>query len=59
MGQWLIADFSVSDVHFQLWMLLVATVILSLAPDGAVCLLAPQGRGRTAGPSPALPAFGN
>ena len=28
MGQWLIADLSVSDVHFQLWMLLVATVIL-------------------------------
>jgi hypothetical protein len=23
MGQWLIADLSVSDVHFQLWMLLV------------------------------------
>ena len=28
MGQWLIADLSVSDVHFQLWMLLVAGVIL-------------------------------
>ena len=28
MGQWLIADLSVSDVHFQLWMLLVATFIL-------------------------------
>ena len=24
MGQWLIADLSVSDVHLQLWMLLVA-----------------------------------
>ena len=28
MGQWLIADLSVSDVHLQLWMLLVAGVIL-------------------------------
>ena len=28
MGQWLIADLSVSDVHFRLWMLLVATFIL-------------------------------
>ena len=28
MGQWLIADVSVSDVHLQLWMLLVAGVIL-------------------------------
>jgi hypothetical protein len=28
MGQWLITDLSVSDVHFQLWMLLVATFIL-------------------------------
>ena len=28
MGQWLIADLSVSDVHSQLWMLLVATFIL-------------------------------
>ena len=28
MGHWLIADLSVSDVHFQLWMLLVSTVIL-------------------------------
>jgi hypothetical protein len=27
MGQWLIADLSVSDVHFQLWMLLVAGII--------------------------------
>ena len=33
MGQWLIADLSVSDVHFQLWMLLVAGVYLAL-----VCL---------------------
>jgi hypothetical protein len=28
MGQWLIADLSVSDVHFQLWMLLVTGFIL-------------------------------
>jgi hypothetical protein len=28
MGQWLIADLSVSDVYFQLWMLLVAGIIL-------------------------------
>ena len=27
MGQWLIADISVSDVHFQLWMLLVAEMV--------------------------------
>ena len=29
MGQWLIADMSLLDVHFQLWMLLV-TGIMSL-----------------------------
>ena len=28
MGQWLIADLSVSDVHFQLWMPLVAGIML-------------------------------
>jgi hypothetical protein len=28
MGQWLIADLSVSDVHLPLWMLLVAGIIL-------------------------------
>ena len=28
MGQWLIADLSVSDAHFQLWMLLVTGIIL-------------------------------
>jgi hypothetical protein len=28
MRQWLITDLSVSDIHFQLWMLLVATLIL-------------------------------
>ena len=28
MGQWLIADLSVSDVHFQFWMLLVTGIIL-------------------------------
>ncbi len=28
MGQWLIADLSVSDVHVQLWMLLVAGIFL-------------------------------
>jgi hypothetical protein len=28
MGQWLIADLSVLDVHLQFWMLLVAGVIL-------------------------------
>ena len=27
MGQWLITDVWVSNVHFQLWMLLVATVL--------------------------------
>jgi hypothetical protein len=28
MGQWLIADVSVLDVHVQLWMLLVVGVLL-------------------------------
>ncbi len=28
MGQWLIADISLSDVHLQLWMLLVTGFIL-------------------------------
>jgi hypothetical protein len=28
MGQWLIADVSFLDVHVQLWMLLVAGVLL-------------------------------
>jgi hypothetical protein len=28
MGQWLIADLSVSDVHVQLWMLLVTGILL-------------------------------
>jgi hypothetical protein len=28
MGQWLITDLSVSDIHFQLWMLLVTAFIL-------------------------------
>jgi hypothetical protein len=28
MGQWLIADFSFVDVHVQLWMVVVAVVIL-------------------------------
>jgi len=28
MGQWLIADLSVSDVHVQLWMLLVIGIVL-------------------------------
>ena len=28
MGQWLIADLSVSDVHLQLWMLLVTAILL-------------------------------
>ena len=28
MGQWLIADLSVSNVHFQPWMLLVTGIIL-------------------------------
>ena len=28
MGQWLIADISLLDVHLQLWMLLVAGIIL-------------------------------
>ena len=29
MGQWLIADISLLDSHLQLWMLLVAGIILS------------------------------
>ena len=28
MGQWLIADLSVADVHFQPWMLLVTGVVV-------------------------------
>jgi hypothetical protein len=28
MGQWLITDLSVSDVHFQVWMLLVMAFVL-------------------------------
>ena len=28
MGQWLIADFSILDVHVQLWMMLVTGIIL-------------------------------
>ena len=28
MGQWLIADLLVSDVHVQLWMLLVTGIVL-------------------------------
>ena len=28
MGQWLIADLSVYDVHVQLWMLLVIGIVL-------------------------------
>jgi hypothetical protein len=28
MGQWLIADLSVSDVHVQHWMLLVTRIVL-------------------------------
>jgi hypothetical protein len=28
MAQWLMADLSLSDVHFQLWMLLVAMFML-------------------------------
>ena len=27
-GQWLITDLSVSDVHVQLWMLLVTSIVL-------------------------------
>jgi hypothetical protein len=27
MGQWLIADLSVFDVHFQAWMLLVTGIV--------------------------------
>jgi hypothetical protein len=29
MGQWLITDISLLDIHLQLWMLLVAGTILS------------------------------
>jgi hypothetical protein len=28
MGEWLIADLSVLDVHFQAWMLLVVGIVL-------------------------------
>ena len=28
MGQWLVADLSVMDVHFQLWMVLVTAILL-------------------------------
>ncbi len=28
MGQWLIADLSFFDIHFQLWMLLFAGLVL-------------------------------
>jgi len=28
MGQWLAADLSVMDVHFQVWMVLVAVILL-------------------------------
>jgi hypothetical protein len=28
MREWLIADLSVSEVHFQLWMLLVTGIVL-------------------------------
>jgi uncharacterized membrane protein len=28
MGQWPIADLSVSDIHFQAWMLLVGGIVL-------------------------------
>ena len=28
MGQWLVADVSVMDVHFQLWMVLVTAILL-------------------------------
>jgi hypothetical protein len=28
MGEWLIADLSVMDVHFQLWMVLVTGILL-------------------------------
>jgi hypothetical protein len=28
MGQWLVADLSVMDVHFQLWMVLVTVILL-------------------------------
>ena len=28
MGQWLIADVSVMDVHFQFWMVLVTAILL-------------------------------
>jgi hypothetical protein len=28
MGQWLIADLSVSDIHFQAWVFLVAGIVL-------------------------------
>jgi hypothetical protein len=28
MGRWLVADLSVMDVHFQLWMVLVTGILL-------------------------------
>lgn len=32
MGQWLIADLSVSDIHFQAWVFLVAGIVLLWFP---------------------------
>ncbi len=29
MSQWLVADLSVMDVHFQLWMVLVTAILLA------------------------------
>jgi hypothetical protein len=29
MGQWQVADLSVMDVHFQLWMVLVTGILLA------------------------------
>jgi hypothetical protein len=34
MGQWLITDLSVSDVHFQVWMLLVTGICLAVVRLG-------------------------
>ena len=28
MGQWLVADLSLFDVHFQLWMVLLTVIVL-------------------------------
>ena len=52
MGQWLIADLSVADVHFQPWMLLVTGVVVFWFSGSARVSPLRWGsrRGRTCGP---------